>query len=90
MGDLRRLHLPVTVFRFCGLDFASVPGELFSALQPEGISIIGYANGYYRYLGGEDAYEAGYYEALAAIIARGEGEKLVKEILQLIQKVDRV
>lgn len=90
MGDLRWLHLPVTVFRFCGLDFASVPGELFSALQPEGISIIGYANGYYRYLGGEDAYEAGYYEALAAIIARGEGEKLVKEILQLIQKVDRV
>jgi len=46
--------------------------------------IVGYANGYYRYIGGEAAYEAGYYEALAAIIARGEGEKLVKEMLQLL------
>jgi len=88
MGDLRRLHLPVTVFRFCGMDFATVPGELFSALQPKHLSVIGYANGYYRYIGGEDAYEAGYYEALAAIIARGEGERLVKEILQLFQKID--
>jgi len=88
MGELRRLHLPVTAFRFCNLDFVSVPGELFSALQPEDVSVIGYANGYYRYLGGEAAYEAGYYEALAAIIARGEGEKLVKEMLQLLQRID--
>ena len=90
MGDLRQLQLPVSVFRFCGLDFVSVPGELFSALQPEGVSIIGYANGYYRYLGGEAAYEANYYEALAAIIARGEGEKLIKEMLQLLQRTDSI
>ncbi|MBR4290078.1 MAG: neutral/alkaline non-lysosomal ceramidase N-terminal domain-containing protein [Oscillospiraceae bacterium] len=88
MGDLRQLHLPVTVFRFCGLDFATVPGELFSALQPEHISIIGYANGYYRYIGGEAAYEANYYEALAAIIARGEGERLVHEIEKLRQQLN--
>ena len=87
MGDLRQLHLPVTVFRFCGLDFATIPGELFSALQPEDISVIGYANGYYRYIGGEDAYEANYYEALAAIIARGEGERLVSEIEKLQQQL---
>lgn len=85
MGDLRQLRLPVTVFHFCGMDFASVPGELFSALQPKGLSIIGYANGYYRYIGGEAAYEANYYEALAAIIARGEGEQLIKELKQLRQ-----
>ena len=84
MGDLRQLHLPVTAFRFCGLDFATVPGELFSALQPEYLSVIGYANGYYRYIGGEAAYQANYYEALAAIIARGEGERLVKEIEGLL------
>ena len=84
MGDLRQLHLPVTAFRFCGLDFATVPGELFSALQPEYLSVIGYANGYYRYIGGEAAYQANYYEALAAIIARGEGERLVKEIEELL------
>lgn len=90
MGDIRQLHLPVTALRFCGLDFVSIPGELFSALQPEGVSVIGYANGYYRYIGGEDAYEAGYYEALAAIVARGEGEKLVKELLQLVRQLDRM
>ena len=90
MGDHRQLHLPVTAFRFCGLDFVTVPGELFSALQPEHISIIGYANGYYRYIGDEAAYEANYYEALAAIIARGEGEKLVENMLKLSQKVDRM
>ena len=89
MGDLRQLHLPVTVFRFCEMDFATVPGELFSALQPENLSIIGYANGYYRYIGGEDAYEANYYEALAAIIARGEGEQLVKKIEELRQHLNQ-
>ena len=89
MGDLRQLHLPVTVFRFCGMDFATVPGELFSALQPENLSIIGYTNGYYRYIGGEDAYEANYYEALAAIIARGEGEQLVKKIEELRQHLNQ-
>ncbi len=85
MGDLHQLHLPVTAFCFGGLRFATVPGELFSALQPEDISIIGYANGYYRYIGGEAAYEANYYEALAAIIARGEGEQLVERILRLFE-----
>ena len=88
LKDIRQLHLPVTAFRFCGLDFVTIPGELFSTLQPEGVSVIGYANGYYRYVCDENAYEAGYYEALAAIIARGEGEKLVDEILRILQMPD--
>ena len=88
MGDIRQLHLPVTVFRFCGLDFAAVPGEMFSAMQPEGLSVIGYANGYYRYICGESAYDAGYYEAMAAILARGEGEKLVGQLLRLRQQLE--
>ncbi len=86
MGNIRQLHLPVTVFRFCGLDFAAVPGEMFSALQPKELSVMGYANGYYRYICGESAYDAGYYEAMAAILARGEGEKLVDRLLQLKQQ----
>ena len=88
LKDIRQLHLPVTAFRFCGLDFVTIPGELFSTLQPEGVSVIGYANGYYRYVCDENAYEAGYYEALAAIIARGEGERLVDEILRILQMPD--
>ena len=87
MGDIRLLHLPVTVFRFAGLDFASVPGELFSTLQPEGICVIGYANGYYRYICPEEAYAANHYEAMAAILARGEGEQLMRKIEELRQKL---
>ena len=90
MGGIRQLHLPVTVFRFCGLDFISIPGELFSTLQPENTSVIGYANGYYRYICDENAYAAGYYEAMAAIIARGQGEYLIREIHRLLQQLDRI
>lgn len=71
MAGIHQLHLPVTAFRFCGLDFVSIPGELFSALQPKDVSIIGYANGYYRYIGGEPAYEAAFYEALPGVRASG-------------------
>lgn len=85
MGDIRQLHLPITVFRFCGLDFATVPGEIFSTLKPKDISIISYTNGYYRYICSEAAYEENYYEALAAIIARGEGEHFVKKMKELQQ-----
>lgn len=87
MAQIRVLRLPVTVFRFCGMDFATVPGELFSALQPRDLAVIGYANGYYRYFGGEEAYEAGYYEAQAAIIARGQGEELVTKLLLLLRQL---
>ena len=88
MREITQLHLPVTAFRFCGLDFVSIPGELFSTLQPQNVSVIAYANGYFRYICGEEAYEAGYYEALAAIVARGEGEKLMEEIVRLLREME--
>lgn len=88
LKGISQLHLPVTVFRFCGLDFVSIPGELFSTLQPRNVSVIAYTNGYYRYVCDENAYEAGYYEALAAIVARGEGEKLMAEIAALLAQGD--
>lgn len=84
MEGVREFQLPVTVFRFGGVDFACVPGELFSSLQPEGVAVIGYANGYYRYIAPRQAYEQGWYEAMAAILAPGEGEKLVAEIRRLL------
>lgn len=87
MQGIDKLHLPVTVFRFGGMEFASVPGELFSSLQPEGVAILGYANGYYRYLAPKQAYEDGWYEAMAAILAPGEGEKLVDEIQKLLRQL---
>ena len=90
MDGIRELNLPVTVFRFCGLDFITVPGELFSTLKPENTSVIAYANGYYRYICNENAYEAGYYEAMAAIVARGQGEHLMKEIHKLLRRLDEI
>jgi hypothetical protein len=87
MAGISRLNLPVSVFRFCGLNFVSIPGELFSTLQPENFSVIAYANGYYRYICGKDAYDAGYYEAIAAILARGEGEQLMAHIWEMLSRL---
>ena len=44
--------------------------------------------GYYRYICSEAAYEENYYEALAAIIARGEGECFVKKMIELQQRLN--
>jgi hypothetical protein len=87
MAGIRQLELPVTVFRFAGVEFAAVPGELFSALQPAGLSVITYANGYFRYICPEEAYAANHYEAMAAIVARGGGERLIHEIQQLRRRL---
>ena len=89
MGDLRQLNLPVRAFRFAGLDFVTVPGELYSTLLPEGAAAICYANGYYRYIAGKAAYDAGHYEAMAAILAPGQGEKFRNAITQLLGQLDQ-
>ena len=83
MAGIEELELPITVFTFAGLEFATIPGELFSTLQPEGLSIIAYTNGYFRYICPEEAYTANHYEAMAAIVGRGSGERLMQEIQQL-------
>lgn len=88
MAGIREFNLPVTVFRFGGLSFATVPGEFYSTLLPEGVSAICYANGYYRYIADENAYEAGHYEAMAAIVARSGGEILSNTIRQLLDNIE--
>ena len=87
MGDIEELHLPVTVFSFSGLSFFTVPGELFSTLAPEGLCPITYANGYYRYIADKEAYDKGYYEAMAAIVARGAGEYLMEQVLRMTEEI---
>lgn len=83
MAHIKKLELPITVFSFAGLEFATIPGELFSTLQPEGLSIIAYTNGYFRYICPKEAYVANIYEAMAAIVNHGGGEHLMQEIQQL-------
>lgn len=87
LGAIRQLELPVTVFRFMGISFAAIPGELFSTLLDEETVAICYANGYYRYIADRSAYDNGYYEALAAVLARGEGEYLMEQVEKLLQEL---
>ena len=87
MVGIAEFTVPVTVFRFAGLNFATVPGEFYSTLLPENTATICYANGYYRYIADENAYAAGHYEALAAIVARGSGEKLSNTIRQMLDQI---
>lgn len=87
MGNIRQLQLPVKLFRFAGLTFVTVPGELYSTLLPPDIIPICYANGYYRYIADRHAYEEGHYEAMAAILAPGQGEALMQEITQLLTQL---
>lgn len=84
-GQLRQLELPVAAFRFCGREFVTVPGELFSPLQPEGAAVIGYAGGYCGYIAHERAYDSGCYEAMAAVLARGQGEIWRQYATQLLE-----
>ncbi len=87
MAGIRQLRLPVTVFSFAGLRFATVPGEMFSSLWSLDAVPICYANGYYRYIADRHAYDAGYYEAMAAILARGQGEEFLQQIAKLLEQL---
>lgn len=87
MDGIHEFSVPVTVFRFAGLCFVTVPGEFYSTLLPPDTAAICYANGYYRYIADENAYDAGHYEALAAIVARGSGEILSNTLRQLLEQI---
>lgn len=87
MVGIQEFSVPVTVFRFAGLKFATVPGEFYSTLlMPETVAIC-YANGYYRYIADRNAYDSGHYEALAAIVARSGGEILSNTIRQMLDNL---
>ena len=87
MDGIREFAVPVTAFKFAGISFITVPGEFYSTLLPPFAAAICYANGYYRYIADENAYEAGHYEALAAIVARGGGEIVSNTIRQLLEEL---
>lgn len=84
----REFTVPVTVFSFAGMKFATVPGEFYSTLLPPDTTALCYANGYYRYIADQNAYDAGHYEALAAIVARGGGEHLSNTIRRMSEEIE--
>ena len=87
LGNVQEFSLPVTVIRLGGFAFVTVPGEFYSTLLPENVSAICYANGYYRYIADQYAYDAGHYEALAAIAGRGSGEILSNTIRHMLEEL---
>ena len=87
LEGVRAFHLPVTVFRFAGISFVTVPGEFYSTLLPENTAAICYANGYYRYIADENAYNSGHYEAMAAIVEKGSGELLSNTIRRMLEEI---
>jgi hypothetical protein len=88
LGDLQEIRLDICAFSFAGVNFVTIPGELFSSLMPtDGTCVIGYANGYNLYIADEAAYDAQYYEAMASLFARGEGERLMKFVRELLQQL---
>jgi hypothetical protein len=87
MGGIEQFCVPVTVFSFAGIHFMTVPGEFYSTLLPENTAAICYANGYYRYIADQNAYDSGHYETMAAIVARGEGEHLQETIRQMLEEL---
>lgn len=89
LGQLRNVELDVSVFRIFDLSFVTIPGELFSTLLPaDGTCVIGYANGYNLYIADKAAYDAHYYEALASLFARGEGERLMDFVHELLMQLE--
>lgn len=88
LGGIREFSVSVAVFRFAGLSFATIPGEFYSTLLPPETAAICYSNGYYRYIADQNAYDAGHYETLAAIVARGSGEKLSNTLRQLLEDLN--
>ena len=50
--------------------------------------IIGYANGYNLYIADRASYDAQYYEALASPFARGEGERLMEYVKELLRQLE--
>ena len=87
MGGITQFHVPVAAFSFAGVDFVTIPGEFYSTLLPEHTAAICYANGYYRYIADQNAYDSGHYETMAAIVARGEGEHLQETIRQMLEEI---
>jgi hypothetical protein len=85
LPPVETLALPVTAFRFQRLEFITIPGELYSTLLPNPKTVaICYANGYDRYIADRSAYDRGDYEALAAVLAPGEGETLCRRLKEIL------
>lgn len=86
---MESFNLLITVFKIDDHFFVVFPGELFSELSmkiaDEKVHFINYANGYIGYIANQNAYDKNYYEALSSPFARGEGERVMEKLEDIIK-----
>ncbi|WP_444641250.1 neutral/alkaline non-lysosomal ceramidase N-terminal domain-containing protein [Caproiciproducens sp. R1] len=90
-GGVDMLPMEVRFFRMGTLVFVFVPGELFSALSNplraaygNEVVFCGYFGGYQGYIPDTSSYLAETYETLSSPYERGEGEKLMEAVRDMI------
>lgn len=89
--DEKQYPVKISIWKICHDYFICIPGELFSELSNEmdadTIHFINYANGYLGYFANQ-AYNRQYYEALSSPFMKGEGERLMNHIKELLRQLE--
>lgn len=88
LADTKEIKVSISCIQIQDTKSICVPGELFSTLalswkETPNRHVFGYCNGYILYIADEAAYDAQYYEALSSPLAKGQGEELMKQAIQL-------
>jgi hypothetical protein len=90
LGNSKYLDTFIKIILLDDLIFVGIPGEIFSTLgkqiedglKPRKVVLVGYCWDYIDYILDAKAYEEGGYEAITALIEKGEGEKIVETIIK--------
>ncbi|SHI28504.1 neutral/alkaline non-lysosomal ceramidase N-terminal domain-containing protein [Clostridium intestinale] len=93
--DIKTIDLKVNLFKAKDIYMVYIPGELFSSLgdkiknefYDKKVIIVTYSNGYIGYIPDEEAYEKGCFEVMLSPLDKGEGEKLVYDVIEMIKKI---
>lgn len=89
LNDIKEIIFDVTIIKINDIKIVTIPGEIFSTLTNKlkdlgEVYFFGYTNGYHLYIADVLAYEKGHYEALSSPLEKGEGERLVRKIEELL------
>ncbi|MGB9724906.1 MAG: hypothetical protein ACP5QM_05145 [Caldisericum sp.] len=87
----RTINSVLQLIKIGNVAFVSIPGELFSSLghkielelSPLKVILVGYANDYIGYILDEESYEKNEYESFTTFLAKGEGERIINEIVSM-------
>lgn len=95
LKDIKTIEIRISITKFEHIYIVYLPGELFSSLgdkikdafKDKKILITCYSNGYIGYIPDEKAYDNGCFEVMLTVLAKGEGEKLVLDVINQIKNI---